>query len=322
MNSRFFFLNRDRTGLATDFKPGSKCALPENSCDRGGMISDPVSERDGEMREPTDRSAVRRALGLGVLASLFTVFSRGMARAADALSINSNGEVGIDKLSVQSSLAVAGPTRIAAANTLELGAGVAGKEASAGKIGYQTFTTDALDIVGAGNSVDARKLKFWAEGGATLAGNLTVSGTVAGKGALPVGAILMWSGDPAHLPAGWKLCDGNNGTPNLLGRFVVGYNPAQPDYNQIKNKGGEEKHKLLPTEMPDHVHPLGQRVEYIAHHTHRWAGSETTGVVQGMNGLYAGVQSANTGSVAANRESAPHENRPPYLVLAYIMYTG
>jgi hypothetical protein len=326
MNSQFLFLHRDRAELRTDFKPGSKYALPKSSCDCGMANSASAIEQGAEMREPSDRSSdrsmVRRTLGLGVLASLFAVFCRGLAHAADALTISPNGEVGIDKLSVQSSLAVAGPATIAATNALEFGAGIAGKEVSAGKIGYQTFTKDALDIVGAGNTSNERKLKFWAEGGATLDGNLTVSGTVAGKGALPVGAILMWSGDPAKLPAGWKLCDGTNGTPNLLGRFIVGYNQAQSDYNQVNNKGGEERHKLLPSEIPDHVHPLGQHVEYIAQHTHRWAGSETTGVVQGMNGLYAGVQSPNTGNIAAIREAAPHENRPPYYVLAYIMYTG
>jgi microcystin-dependent protein len=323
MNSQFLFLHRDRAELRTDLKPGTKYALTKSGCDSGMANSASAIERGAEMREPSDRSMVRRTLGLGVLASLFAVFSRGLAHAADALTISPNGEVGIDKLSVQSRLAVAGPATIAAKNTLEFGAGVAGKEVSAGKIGYQSFTTGALDIVGAGNSANERKLKFWAEGGATLDGDLTVSGTVvAGKGALPVGAILMWSGDPAKLPAGWKLCDGTNGTPNLLGRFVVGYNHAQSDYNQVNNKGGEERHKLLPSEIPDHVHPLGQRVEYIAHHTHRWASAETTGVVQGMNGLYAGVQSPNTGNIAAIRDAAPHENRPPYYVLAYIMYTG
>lgn len=55
------------------------------------------------MREPSDRSSdrsvVRRTLGLGVLASLFAVLSRGLAHAADALTISANGEVGIDKLS-------------------------------------------------------------------------------------------------------------------------------------------------------------------------------------------------------------------------------
>ncbi len=40
--------------------------------------------------------------------------------------------------------------------------------------------------------------------------------------AIPTGVICMWSGTLASIPSGWALCDGNNGTPNLLDRFVVG----------------------------------------------------------------------------------------------------
>jgi len=32
----------------------------------------------------------------------------------------------------------------------------------------------------------------------------------------------MWSGAIINIPAGWVLCDGNNGTPNLKDRFIVG----------------------------------------------------------------------------------------------------
>jgi hypothetical protein len=31
----------------------------------------------------------------------------------------------------------------------------------------------------------------------------------------------MWSGSTANIPAGWSLCDGTNGTPDLVDRFVV-----------------------------------------------------------------------------------------------------
>jgi hypothetical protein len=32
----------------------------------------------------------------------------------------------------------------------------------------------------------------------------------------------MWSGSIASIPAGWALCNGSNGTPDLRDRFVVG----------------------------------------------------------------------------------------------------
>ncbi|EQB99402.1 tail fiber protein [Photorhabdus temperata] len=37
---------------------------------------------------------------------------------------------------------------------------------------------------------------------------------------LPRGMIVMFSGNSA--PHGWELCDGNNGTPNLIDRFILG----------------------------------------------------------------------------------------------------
>ena len=39
---------------------------------------------------------------------------------------------------------------------------------------------------------------------------------------VPTGLIAMWSGSNAAIPAGWALCDGSNGTPNLRDRFIVG----------------------------------------------------------------------------------------------------
>ena len=39
---------------------------------------------------------------------------------------------------------------------------------------------------------------------------------------VPSGSIIMWSGSIGSIPAGYYLCDGNNGTPDLRDRFVVG----------------------------------------------------------------------------------------------------
>lgn len=56
---------------------------------------------------------------------------------------------------------------------------------------------------------------------------------------LPVGTILPYVGDITHLANGWHLCDGNNGTVNLIDRMPLGTanlaeagkplnNPARP----------------------------------------------------------------------------------------------
>ncbi len=60
-------------------------------------------------------------------------------------------------------------------NVLEFGIGVPGKESNAGKIGYRTFSSDALDIVGAGTSGTDRKVRFFAEGGTTFSGPVGIA---------------------------------------------------------------------------------------------------------------------------------------------------
>ena len=49
-----------------------------------------------------------------------------------------------------------------------------------------------------------------------------ILGTSAAVTPIPSGAIVMWSGSIGSIPAGYYLCDGQNGTPNLKDRFVVG----------------------------------------------------------------------------------------------------
>ena len=38
---------------------------------------------------------------------------------------------------------------------------------------------------------------------------------------VPIKGIIMYSGLQADIPANWAICDGNNGTPNLVNKFVV-----------------------------------------------------------------------------------------------------
>lgn len=59
-------------------------------------------------------------------------------------------------------------------NLLDLGYGISGREGSAGRIGCQTFTSDALDMVGAGTTAWNRKIKFWNEGGAAFRGKVGI----------------------------------------------------------------------------------------------------------------------------------------------------
>ena len=51
---------------------------------------------------------------------------------------------------------------------------------------------------------------------------------------VPSGVILMWGGSADTIPRGWALCDGTNGTPDLLDRFVVASGKNYPQ----GSKGG------------------------------------------------------------------------------------
>lgn len=70
---------------------------------------------------------------------------------------------------------------------------------------------------------------------------------------LPTGTILAFNGDTA--PAGWAICDGNNSTPDLRGRFILGSGQGAGLTARVRQQtGGVEKHKLTVAEMPSHSH--------------------------------------------------------------------
>ena len=56
------------------------------------------------------------------------------------------------------------------------------------------------------------------------------------KHIVPVGAITAWSGAIGAIPAGWALCDGGNGTPDLRGRFILAAGGVYP----VGAQGGAE----------------------------------------------------------------------------------
>lgn len=106
----------------------------------------------------------------------------GTATPANPLSVAGNadisGNLGIGTATPNVNLAIAG-----VGATIELGAGVADKEANAGRIGYRRYT-DALDIVGGGTN-QARRITFWAEQGSTFHGRVGI-GTYSPRAALHV----------------------------------------------------------------------------------------------------------------------------------------
>jgi hypothetical protein len=91
-------------------------------------------------------------------------------------------------------VSVSGGLSVVGNNVFELGAGIAGKDVSAGKIGYSIFTPGALDIVGAGTLGSNRRVKIWGEGGTTFSGPVSATG---------------FSGDGSTLSGVAKLGGGN-----------------------------------------------------------------------------------------------------------------
>jgi hypothetical protein len=99
------------------------------------------------------------------------------AAMTENMRIKGNGNVGIGTNNPTVRLEVNGGVKITGTNTLEFGAGVAGKDLNAGKIGYGTFSTNAaLDIVGAGTTTANRKVKITAEGGTDFVGPVSFNG--------------------------------------------------------------------------------------------------------------------------------------------------
>ena len=69
---------------------------------------------------------------------------------------------------------------------------------------------------------------------------------------LPRGMIMMWNSTYASIPAGWQLCDGSNGTPNLQGQFIVGAS-ATGGYTAGAT-GGTGSVTLTTGNLPSHTH--------------------------------------------------------------------
>jgi microcystin-dependent protein len=71
------------------------------------------------------------------------------------------------------------------------------------------------------------------------------------------GCIVMWLGSVGSIPSGWALCDGNNGTPNLTGKFLYGWDTANSI--DIGDTGGTTDRAHIHSVSSDgsHTHTTG-----------------------------------------------------------------
>lgn len=168
---------------------------------------------------------------------------------------------------------------------------------------------------------------------------------------VPPGLIAMWSGAINAIPTGWFLCNGQNGTPDLRDRFIVG---AGTTY-AIGATGGANTVTLTEAQMPSHTHTItatgtsasaGDHTHTIVDpgHVHAMGNaaffnqgvplassvggnnlgifnnsfSAVTGISINAAGAHTHVISV-TATAATTGGGQAHENRPPYFALAYIM---
>jgi hypothetical protein len=142
------------------------------------------------------------------------------------------------------------------------------------------------------------------------------------QAAIPSGIITMWSGSTASVPSGWFLCDGNNGTPDLRDRFVVG---AGSSY-AVAATGGSKDAIVV-----SHTHSATSSVSDPGH-LHSIASWGSTGFNPGgsitastqVQNASMNTNSATTGigvstSISSTGSSGTNANLPPYYALAYIM---
>lgn len=66
----------------------------------------------------------------------------------------------------------------------------------------------------------------------------------------PRGTIIMWWGNRGDVPAGWLVCDGQNGTPDMRDRFPIG---AGLSFNQGAYAGNNSP-VISQAQMPAHSH--------------------------------------------------------------------
>ena len=125
-----------------------------------------------------------------------------------------------------------------------------------------------------------------------------------------MGTILPYIGALDALPYGWFLCDGSNGTPDLRDRFLTGAGSAYV----VGAIGGESFHQLTIEEMPSHSHSYF----FLTPEVPSWNDNYNVGsaVNDAMRNLHRQINWQNTNPSGGNQ---PHENRPPFYAVYYII---
>ena len=170
-------------------------------------------------------------------------------------------------------------------------------------------------------------------GDLTIGGTLTVNGVQ--NASVPAGVIVMWSGETNAIPSGWAICNGANGTPDLQGRFVVGYSASNSEYD-VGGEGGLDQQTLTTSHLPTHKHTI-RGSDTNDSNNGGWVPQNNNGVYTSTNGTKYNQPrpkaSLNQSDLywTTDRDSKDvyitentgngnsFDNRPAFYALAYIM---
>jgi hypothetical protein len=120
---------------------------------------------------------------------------------------------------------------------------------------------------------------------------------------VPSGGIIMWHGSIATIPTGWYLCDGNNSTPNLTNRFIVG---ADAD------AGGVAKSTVTGSALQSSDTGVSPA------HTHTFGSDGQTSDI-GNNAGYPRLQTVNSTTFTTSSSGTGTKVIAVFYALAYIM---
>ena len=137
--------------------------------------------------------------------------------------------------------------------------------------------------------------------------NRLTAGSFAGDGSaltgvesFVTGMIIAWYGNTGNIPSGFVLCDGNNNTPDLRDRFIVGAGSA---YSPGATGGSKD------AVLVEHFHTT---LNFVGRSNYAEPRNFGVGTDGNLN---------STGNTDTKGEDGTNKNLPPYHALCYIMKT-
>jgi hypothetical protein len=146
------------------------------------------------------------------------------------------------------------------------------------------------------------------------------------QNAILTGMIVMWSGSVATIPSGYVLCDGNNSTPDLTDKFIMG---AGSTYNPDDTGGSADAivpahtHTGTTDSAGNHNHSLPHYLVQAVSGTGDIDRDNEYQQWKALSGQSTGSNGNHTHTFTTNEtgESVTGKNIPPYFALAFIMKT-